>query len=211
MKSTHLAPLLALVLVGALGAVARAQEPPRERLGGRFGYVLSSGGLRESYGDGGDLTLHFAERIGAGFYVEFQLGAIGMGDLLKPEIAEDAFRVQGIQTEMRVLYITGGMQYARPLSELWTAYGGLGLGIYSVSIPWTTGPESDVFSDQHFGGNVTGGAMFRFTRTLNLNAGAAVHYFHNNKSPYDLYYRFTEGVSNPLILEIIIGIVLDLR
>jgi hypothetical protein len=220
MRRLPLAAALALILVGALCTGAFAQAPPRERLGARFGYILSSGGLRDSYGDGGNLTLHFAEHLQSGVYVQFQLGAIGMGDLLRPELAPQVgsvggkyvvFLADGIETEMRILYITVGMQYAGNLSELWTGYGGVGAGIYSVSIPWTTGVESDVFSDQHLGANATLGAMFRFTRTLNIDAGAALHFFHNSASPFDLYYGFTGGDTNPLIVEIALGLVLDLR
>jgi len=220
MRRLPLAGALALLLAGALDTVALAQELPRERLGARFGYVLTSGGLRDSYDDGGNLTLHFAERLQGGFYVEFQLGAIGMGDLQRPELAAKVaeaggkfaiFALDGIETEMRILYITVGMQFAGNLSELWTGYGGVGLGIYSVSIPWTDGIDSDVFSDQHLGANATAGAMFRFTRTLNLEVGAGLHFFHNSASPYDLYHGFTGGDTNPLIVEVSLGLVLDLR
>ncbi|MDH3197305.1 MAG: hypothetical protein OEO21_03615 [Candidatus Krumholzibacteria bacterium] len=220
MERLPLAPALALFLVGVVSAGAFAQAPPRERLGARFGYILSAGGLRDSYGDGGNLTLHFAEHLQSGLYFQFQLGAIGMGDLQRPELAPQVgavggkyaiFLVDGIETEMRILYITVGLQYTGNLSELWTGYGGVGAGIYSVSIPWTTGVESDVFSDQHLGGNATIGAMFRFTRTLNLDVGATLHYFHNSASPFDLYYGFTAGDTNPLFGEIALGLVLDLR
>lgn len=201
------------VLVAGLPGLVDAQTPPvRERLGARGGAVFTSGNLSDSYGNGGTIILHFAERIYNSFFLDVHIGAIYMGDLRNTALDDSIFVSQGIVSEMRFLYFSIGPEYARPVGERSTAYLAAGVGIYSVSVVLDDpGVQAFNFSDQHFGFNTGLGYMYRFTDNWNLDLNLSMQYIHTTAGFDDLYFVFTEGGTSPIIVEAGIGVMIDLR
>jgi hypothetical protein len=200
-----------VIFLSAAGSVASQPPLPRERLGIRAGYEEATGKLNQHFGDGSFMTLHFSERIIRGLYLDFRIGAIYMGDLLKPEIAEALTRVDGIDSEMRILWFTAGPQYAISPSERITWYGSMGMGVYSISILHDTGIQAFDYSDQHFGINGGVGLLWRFAATWNADFNFTTHKIWTSKDRGDLYYLFTNEDSSPSTYQFGFGVSMELR
>lgn len=212
MIRSALAVFVIIVILSATVEKASSQlPPPRERLGIRAGYVKTTGKFNEHFGDGSYMTLHFSERIINSLYLDFKIGAIYMGDLLKPEIAESLTLVEGIDSEMRVLSFTAGPQYTYSSSDNITWYGSAGLGVYSVSILHDTGIQAFDYSDQHFGINGGIGVMWRFAATWNVECNLTTHKVWTSADTGDLYYLFTNEDTSPLMYQFGFGISMELR
>jgi opacity protein-like surface antigen len=184
-------------------------EPPRERLGVRVSLAGTAGELNKYFGHGYDFTLYFTERIRNPFYLEVQIGATYMGDLLKPEIAEQLTRIQDIQSEMRFAYLTLGPQYTRPFSESHTLYASLGVGIYTVSMLFDTGVQAFDESDQIFGVNGGIGMYWRITTNWNIDVNSKLTKMWTDDD--DIYRLFTDGHNSPWVLAVGLGLAMDLR
>jgi hypothetical protein len=193
-------------------SIVRAQvpgDPPRERLGARVSFVGTVGGLNENFGTGYDFTLYFTERLTRAWYLEVRIGATYMGDLLKPEIAEERTRIEGISSEMRFAYVTLGPQYTWATSETQTLYGTLGIGIYSVSMLYDTGVQAFKENNQNFGMNGGVGFLWRITTNWNIELNTTVQHLRTGTG--DLYYIFTGGAQHPWLFAAGVGLAMDLR
>lgn len=190
-----------------------SQLPPvKERLGFRTGYIHTLDGLKDNFGGGGHMTLHFTERLYNPLYLDFRVAAIYLGDSKHPEIAERVTGTTGILSEMRILFFSLGPQVTFPLAEYWSGYASGGLGIYSVSILFDSGIQAFDTSDQHFGFNAGGGVLWRFTDTWNVDLNFTIHHFFTDKTRRDLYYVFTnEGDASPWLMQFATGLSIDLR
>jgi len=184
---------------------------PRERLGVRVGYVGTRGGLADSYGAGTHANIHFSERISSPYYLHVRVGAIYLGDLKRSELAERFTGIANIQSQMRLLFLTGGPQYTLLLGDRWTGYTSVEAGIYSVNLLFDGPFQSIDVSDSHFGGNIGVGAMWRIAGTWNLDLNTTVHYFRTNMNRFALFPAFTDGDSNPLFIQTSVGVTIDLR
>lgn len=211
-----LAALAAVVVFGSvIDAAGTETPPPRERLGIRSGYIETTGKLDASFGDGSFMTLHFSERVIHSLYVDFRIGAISLGDLLKPELApvfvESLAAARNVQSEMRVLFFTIGPLGTYAIGEKTTLYGSMGLGIYSVSMLFDTGLQAGSESDQHLGVNGGFGVLWRFAATWNVEFNFTTHKFWTSRDFTDYFYRFTDGSASPILYQFGLGISMDLR
>ena len=207
---------LAVVSMMAVGAAdaqladtQTPQGPPQERLGGRAAFTGTVGDLNRHFGHGYDLTFYFTERLSGTFYLDIQIGATYFGDLLIPELDDSLTRVTGIESEMRLVYLTLGPQYTAAISETHTLYFSLGLGIYTVSMLFDTGVQAFGESDQHFGVNAGAGMYWRITDNWNIDVNATLQTLWADED--DLYPIFTGGDRNPLLLVVGFGLAMNLR
>jgi hypothetical protein len=212
MKHFVRAILIALLLLSVLPHLSSAQVPEvRERLGGRLGYVDTFGGFHEHYGAGWNANLYFTERLWKALFLDIRIGAIYMGDLLRPEVAENVLGIP-VDSEMRTLFFSVGPQIAWSMTERISPYFGAAVGVYSSSVIFATSIQSADFSDQHLGGNGSVGLLLRFTNTWNLDLNVTLHHFRTSERIGDLFYMFTgQTAEDPFMLQAAIGIAIDLR
>ncbi len=204
------AALLALSAFCTTGALAQIRYP-RERLGVRVGYVGTQRGLSKSYGGGSHTNIQFSERVYTPFYLQIRVGALNLGDLRRQQLAERFTNIAGVRSEMRVLFLSAGPQYTLLLGNRWTGYTSIEGGIYAVSLLFDSGIQAFDVSDTHFGGNVGIGAMWRVAGAWNLDLNTTVHYFRTASDRFTLFNWFSGGDDNPLLLQVSLGITLDLR
>jgi opacity protein-like surface antigen len=200
--------LVSIVTAGPVRA-QRPEEPPQERLGARLELTGTTGELNRHYGQGYDITLYFTERILRPLYLDVHIGATYLGDVLVTEIDDRLTHIDGVNSEMRLAYLTLGPQLTSELSETHTLYVSLGAGIYSVSILFDTGVQAFGYSDQHFGVSAGAGMYWRITDNWNIDVNATVQTLWTDSN--DLYPIFTEGDKNPLLLAAGLGVALNLR
>jgi hypothetical protein len=203
---------VALLLLSVLPHLSSAQVPEvRERLGGRLGYVDTFSGTHEHYGAGWNANIYFTERLWKALFLDIRIGAIYLGDLLQPEVAQ-AFTGVPVDSEMRTLFFSVGPQIAWSMSERITPYFGAGIGVYSTSVIFATSIQSVDLSDQHLGGNGSVGVLLRFTNTWNLDLNVTLHHFRTSSSIGDLFYIFTgRSAEDPFMLQAAVGLTIDLR
>ncbi len=206
--------LAAALLAFTIPARAGVVRYPHERLGTRVGFVGTSAGLHDSYGNGSHINLHFSERVATPWYLQIRIGSMALGDLRKPDLARRfggaAFFGEVVRSDMRIQFLTGGPQYTVLVGERGTLYASAEGGIYSVSVTLDDGLQAATVSDSHFGANAGVGFMMRAFGAWNVDTNATLH-FVGTGTGRGLYTFFTEGDSDPLILQLSVGVTLDLR
>jgi hypothetical protein len=210
------APLLAITCMClALPVASRAFDDTlgKERIGVRAGGITTNDGFRDAYGGGWDLTLFFSERITHHFLVDVRLGAIYMGELQPPleHLDDKLLNQSGIQTSMRLLFITLGPMVGTRISGPYSMHLSAGAGIYSVSIVADNALTNYDLSDQDFGFNGEFGLARRISTNWSIEAAGAAHYVLITKDIKDVYFAFTDGADAPLIFDVTLGVAVDLR
>jgi opacity protein-like surface antigen len=210
----RIAPLLALTCVClALPVASHAfdETAGKERIGLRVGGVATNDGFKDAYGGGWDLTLFFTERITHHFLLDVRLGAIYMGDLQLTELDDKLLNQPGIQSAMRLLFITLGPSVGTRFAGPYSMHLSGGAGIYSVSMTLDNALTPADFSDQNFGFNGAFGISRRIATNWSIDAETAAHYVLIKKDISDVYFAFTDGADAPLILDVTLGVAVDLR
>lgn len=215
-------PALATILLLFVCANAAAQppgEPPRERLGVRAAVTATMSDLNDNFGNGYDLTLYFTEKIWRGLNLDIRIGATYLGDLVPDSVAADFVEGLDVQlaedrrvdSEMRFAYLSLGPQYVWRMNETQNVYATIGVGIYSISMLFDTGLQAFDLSDQHFGASVGAGFLWRITDNWNIDVNATAQGVKTDGDLGDLYYRFTDKGSNPVVFNVGLGLAIDLR
>ena len=208
----------ALLACALLGMVATPRPShafdelaARERIGARTGGLLTTGDLHKAYGDGWQVTLFFHEKVASWFLVDFRLGALYLGALKYKTLDDLLTSRAGITSSMRILYFSAGPMFGWPLGGSWSMHAGGGVGVYSVSIVFDAPTTGYNFSDQDIGFSGSAGVESRLGEKWCVDASATAHYVMITKNINDVYYAFTNGGGSPVILDIAVGVTLDLR
>jgi hypothetical protein len=209
-------PLVVCALAGLLlgtPGVSRAIDSiaARERIGVRVGGLSTNDGLNDAYGTGWEITLFFTEQITRPLLLDIRIGALYLGDLKYTSLDDELTGTPGVQGAMRVLYLSAGPLYGFPITDALTMFASAAAGIYSVSMVFDDGVSAFDFSDQQVGFNGGLGLVRRLSANWSIEASGMVHYFIVEEDINDLYYAFTDGADAPLILDIAVGFILDLR
>lgn len=183
----------------------------KERIGVRAGGITTNDGFKDAYGGGWDLTLFFTERVTHHFLVDVRLGAIYMGDLQIKELDDKLLNRPGVQTSMRILFISVGPMLGTRIAGPYSMHASVGAGIYSVSQVMNNALSPIDLSDQNFGFNGELGLARRLSKNWSLEAAAAAHSMLITKDISDVYFAFTDGADTPVILDVTLGVILDLR
>jgi len=177
----------------------------------RSGGIMTFGGLNDAYGNGWDLTLFFSEKLSRHALLDVRLGAIYLGDLQIEDLDDKLTHQPGIQGSMRILYISAGPMIGRSITTMYSFHVNAAVGIYSVSMVFSNALTPFDLSDQNFGFNGGAGLARRVSNKWSIELEGTVHYFLIDRDISDLYFAFTDGADAPLIVDMTIGLTLDLR
>jgi opacity protein-like surface antigen len=203
------AAFVAMVLPRAAAAVDEAAG--QERLGLRAGYLATADGLNDTYGDGWDITIFFTERLVSRILLDVRLGAMYFGDAPIPDNPELILFAPGTYSQMRFFYFSAGPLAGFRMGNSYSGYLSLGIGIYTVSMGFTSSISGYDYSDQHIGYNGGAGMAWRIASNWSVELNGTVHYFAVDQNLSDLYWIFTDGADSPLVLGIALGVTVDLR
>jgi len=206
--------LAAIMLMTPVASHAIDELAAKERIGARAGGVATFDGLNDAYGGGWSLTIYFTEQLSRPWFLDVRLGAIYLGDLKIETLDDMLTNAAGIQGSMRMLYFSVGPMFGMPIGGGYAAYVSAGVGIYSASMVFNASTPTTPyrnFSDQYVGVNGAVGLTRRLSTNWSFEGNAAVHYFNAGKAIDDVYYAFTNGANDPLMLDIAVGFVIDIR
>jgi hypothetical protein len=209
---------VALVIVLACAASmmparARAfdETAAKERLGVRAGGLATFNGLSDAYGNGWALTLFFSEKLSRHLLIDVRLGALYLGPLKFTELDDKLTNQHGIESSMRLLYITLGPMIGRSIAGMWSVNASGGVGVYSVSMVFSNAQTPFDLSTQHWGFNGGLGLARRLNAKWSIEADGIAHYVLTTQDFSDVYYAFSDGAGRPIIAELTLGATLDLR
>jgi len=203
--------LACVLLVAPRPSRAVDDTAGKERIGFRAGGLATFDGLNTAYGDGWGLTLFFTQKVAHRFLLDFRLGALYPGALKLKELDDQITSTPGIEGSMRFLYLSVGPMLGFPVGGQYSGYLAAGLGIYSVSMTFKNSITPMDFSDQKVGANGGLGLARRLSTNWSLDLNAVVHYIKTGHTSTDLYYSFTNGADPPVMLDISLGVAVDLR
>jgi hypothetical protein len=217
MRSTLLVFIIALFVLPLCGTPALAQpepednkDPNRERIGLRAGYVGTTSNIGNVFGSGLDLSLHWVQRIKYPFAVDATLGAFYLGSTGREDITISIFGQRFDNVSMRVLHITVAPMIEFGLTERTYLFASLGGGLYTVSVLIDQAFSEADLSNSHFGVVASGGIIRQISGNWFVDASFQLHKLWTDADNDDLFYRYSEGETNPVFYDITLGVMLRL-
>ena len=179
----------------------------REMLGGRFGGIITSGELNDSFGHGSELEIHFTEGLGSWYGVGFSLSMHNLGRSLDREKDID---YTGLDRSVKagVYSVTAGMTTFNRISRKIYLGAEAGIGLYTVTATIPSGIWEGRITRNEFGFN--GGVDIYYAlndRGLSIDLGAKYHYLLSGKDPLQVLYAYT-GEEGCGFTQVTLGIIL---
>jgi len=212
--------ILAALIITSVSTISIAQtdsipeaKPSRERLGVRIGYSATSNNLKESFGSGVNLALHFVTNIKKPLSIDITLGAIYLGST-DNEITRDFFGMEFDSVTMRILMLTAAPMLELPIGDRTDIYVSAGLGFYASSLILDQSLNEFDLTNNHYGVNAGAGIFRRIFTNWYLDFGVSLHKFWTDDKydPYDpdWIFLYSGGDSDPLFWTVTGGAALGL-
>ena len=199
--------LLAASLPGSSGAQGLKG---RELLGVRLGGAVSPGAVRDAFGDGSELELHFTEGLGAWFGIDVALSMHNFGRA-RTEITDPTSYYWNMKPEAEVYSLTVGFMAMRDISQRISLASDAGIGLYTINAVIPAGIyEGRVYRNQL---GLYGGMNLYYalnSRGLSLDIGAKYHYVFSGDDPLQVLHVYT-GEDRLGFFQMTLGIVFFTR
>jgi hypothetical protein len=206
------------VIISLLATSAIAQTPPEEpekkeknqRLGLRGGYVSTTSGIRNTFGDGMNLALHWMWDVNRAFSMDFTIGAFYLGSTSRSDITFQAFRQSFDDQTMRILNFTAAPTLNVPLGGKTRFMISAGAGPYTVSLLLDEAFNEFDFTDNHLGVNAGVVLMRRVSENWFIDIGVQAHKIWTSDKQDDLFFIYSEGDQDPLFYNVSVGFMISL-
>jgi hypothetical protein len=209
-----LVPVLCWVLLGT-ALPAHADGPPEQEepsglqgkslLGGSLGYTTPTGGAKDLFGGGVDLTLDYVQGLKPWLGLRFSVGSLSYGEALDDDVVEEILGNPNQRIRFQLFPITVGALVA-PFAEssLSPAFYA-GAGLYNYQILGDVGLVT--LSNQESALGIYGGAdlTWRWLSGLGLFLRAEVHHAFSGSSSNDLYHILT-GETRVRVYSVAVGV-----
>ena len=211
MKRIGLAVILALLATNVIAQTeSGSDDPKKERLGLRIGYVGSNSGINNTFGDGLALQGHFLYELRKPLFIDFTLGAFYLGSTDRDDITRSIFNATYDKTAMRVLNFTIAPTVEVGLSSRLNFFVSAGGGLYIVSLLLDEAVFEFDIADNHFGVNASTGIVYKLSENWSADLGLQLHKLWTSDSSDDLFFRYSESDTNPLFYAVSLGLMLYL-
>jgi opacity protein-like surface antigen len=215
MRKIFVAVIISLL---AANAIAQPDTPPekqkpereRERLGLRAGYAGTSSNLRNTFGSGVNLGLHWIQHVKYPLFINATLGAFYMGKTDREDITFNFFKQSFDSASMRLIRFTAAPYFEFPIRDRTTAYVSAGGGYYIVSLLLDDAFQEFDNTDSHFGVNFAAGLTRRITQNWFIEFHTEAHKLWTSNDPDDLFFVYSEGDQDPWFFDITVGVQLRL-
>ncbi len=178
----------------------------RELLGVRVGGVIGSSPIRDAFGSGSELELHFIEGLGASWGVSLALSSHNFG-ASKDTLKNIEFTGLNREVKLSIFSITGAAYAMRPIGGRFTATGEAGLGLYAVTAAIPSGFYEGTRTENRFGLYGGAGMLLRLSRAVSLNLNVKYHYIFIGSDEFEPIHFYT-GRTNAQFVQVSFGILL---
>ncbi len=207
MRKTLPALVFALCFLCASAAPLAAQGiRGRELLGVRVGGVVGSPPLRDAFGAGSELELHFIEGLGAWWGIGLALSSHNFG-ASKDTLANIAYTGMNRDVELSIFSMTGSFFALKRIGGRFTATGETGLGLYSLTASIPAGFYQGTRTENRFGVYGGAGMLMRISRGVSLNLNVKYHYVFVGDDEFEPVHFFT-GETSAHFVQIAFGVLL---
>jgi len=179
----------------------------REMLGGRFGGIITTGELNDSFGHGSELEIHFTEGLGSWYGVGFSLSMHNLGRSLDRE-GDINYTGTDRSVKAGVYSVTVGMTTLTKISRKISFGAEAMAGLYTVTATIPSGIWEGRITRNEFGFN--GGVDIYYAlndRGLSIDVGAKYHYLMSGTDPLQVLYAYT-GEEGCGFTQVTLGIIL---
>ena len=207
MRKTVAALVSALLALGASAAPLGAQGiRGRELLGVRVGGVVGSQPLRDAFGSGSELELHFIEGLGSWWGIGLALSSHNFG-ASKDTLANIAYTGMNREVQFSAFSMTASFVALKPVGGRYTATGEAGLGLYSLTASIPAGFYRGTRTENRFGVYGGAGMLMRISRGVSLNLNVKYHYVFVGDDEFEPVHFFT-GETSAQFVQIAFGVLL---
>jgi opacity protein-like surface antigen len=216
----HILVLAFIIAFAATNVIAQPppeeeKDPDKERLGLRFGYSETDGGINESLGSGVNLALHWITRLKKPLYFDITFGAIYLGETHRTDITQMVFGTGFDKVRMRIMTVTAAPMLEIPIGGRTNIYATGGIGFYVVSLILDQDFSQFDDSNNHFGVNAGVGLMRRIFTNWSLDINFHLHKFWTSENDHrtrdaDWIYIYSEGDTDPVFWSVTGGVALRL-
>jgi len=223
MKFALLTAWAAIVLSSACAFAqpdSQAEDPFKERLGARMGYIRAENDLSDAFGAGFDLSIHFIQRIKKPLGIDVTVGAIYLGStdrevtITRANGGVDFSTLWFDKVRMRILRFTAAPIVEFAAGERTSCYLSAGGGLYTATLLLDQTIYQYDFSNNHFGVNAGAGIMRRIFTNWFLDLNLQLHKFwtpdQSSSLDVDWIYEFSDGDSDPWFWSVTAGAALRL-
>jgi opacity protein-like surface antigen len=211
--------MLLSLAAGVMAETPEAEDksPAREKLGVRVGYLHCASDIKNQFGHGSAIHLHFTERIKPPLFLNIALGALYLGESVSDDITQFLFGPGVSDANMRILTLTAGPTFEMPVFGHGIMYLGGGAGLYSISVLLEMGIHASDTSNERFGVNLGGGYFWPLSENWSLDLNFTFHHIWTEDIDkelsewsllYDareLFWLFSGGDSDPNFFQFSIG------
>lgn len=193
----------ALVVSSPLGAQGIRG---RELLGVRVGGVIASSSLRDAFGHGSELELHFVKGVGAWWGLGLALSSHNFG-ASKDTLANIAYTGMNREVRQSIFSVTGCFYARRPVGGRFTATGEAGIGLYALTASIPSGFYQGTRTENRFGAYGGAGILLRLSRGVSLDLNVKYHYVFVGQDRFEAIHFYT-GDTSAHFLQIALGVLL---
>ncbi len=209
-------PLIAVLIASLYLASISQQASPqpisgREKLGGRIAYTHSASDIKNTYGDGTALTLHFTERIKPPVFIDIAIGAIYLGGSAVDSIKKYIPHTDISDASMRILFLNIAPVFEFPVTEGALLYASAGIGLYSISVILERVFLGLETSQEHFGANIGLGLYYPLSDKWKLDFNFSAQRIWTDANLSDMFYFYSEGDSDPDFYLFSVGVCIALN
>ena len=208
--------LVAIITFIATNVIAQTEPEPEEkdekleRLGVRVGFVGTTGGLENSFGNGVNLTAHFMPQFKGQLFVDITFGAFFMGDTSRQDVLPPGLVAVPEKVGLRIITVLVAPTLIFPIGGKTDVSVGVGGGLYTVNLLLSQGLlEGDITNNQ-LGVYAAGGLIRQISTNWFLDIDVQAHKIFTGDDLDDVVYLYSDGNENPLFYSVTIGAMLRL-
>lgn len=204
-RTTVIGTITALILLAAGSRSLHCQNiKGKEIVGLRIGGIYTTNSLKDNFGTGSEIELHFITGLGPWFGVGFALSSHNLGESKNQEKDIDLIG-QNLRLDLQVYSMTASFAVMKHLTGRFDGLGEAGLGIYSINGVVQSGFYEGYITDNQLGFFGGLGAFFGLTRKLSIDVNFKLHYILSGGDQSHLIYFYT-GNKSMMLYQFTLGL-----
>ena len=199
--------LLTLIFSATSSDSARAAGiKGKEILGFRIGGIYTLGDMKEAFGNGTDMELHFIMGLGSWYGIDIALSSANLGDSKDIQKNID-FTGLNLGVELGIYSGTASFHAQKRLYKNLSLSGAGGGGLYVVTTVIAAGLYEGSKTENRFGLCCGDGLDYQFSKKLAVELYGKYHYIFSGSGRWDAVHFYT-GSTRTELLQITLGVLI---